>query len=145
MQPSSRRKGCASGAVCPAATRGKNTKAKSPISFGDFTLLCLCHKSMPPVKYWEIIADKLSKAGWTCGYLSAGTRITTGVAWSMLVAGNDIATSLGTRWLYCHGPVRGRLNAIEHSVQGRAAHSRDRVVRDPQVCGSAPRGLPLDR
>ena len=65
--------------------------------------------------------------------------------WSMLIAGNGIATSLGTRWLDCHGPVRDRPNAIEHSVQVRAAHSRGRVARDPQVCGSAPRGLPLDR
>jgi hypothetical protein len=23
------------------------------------------------VKYWEIIADNLSKAGWSCGYVSA--------------------------------------------------------------------------
>jgi hypothetical protein len=29
---------------------------------------------MPPVKYWEIIADKLSAAGWSCGYCSAVTR-----------------------------------------------------------------------
>ena len=97
------------------------------------------------MKYWEIIADNLSKTGWTCGYLSAGTRIRTGVAWSMLVAGNDIATSLGTRWLYCHGLERDPPNAIEHSVQVRAAHSRGQVARDPQVCGSVPRGLPLDR
>ena len=26
------------------------------------------------MKYWEIIADKLSKAGWTWGYCSAVTR-----------------------------------------------------------------------
>jgi hypothetical protein len=69
----------------------------------------------------------------------------TGVAWSMLVAGNGIATSLGTRWLYCHGLERDPPNAIEHSVQVRAAHSRGQVARDPQVCGSVPRGLPLDR
>lgn len=25
---------------------------------------------MPRVKYWELIADKLSKAGWSYGYLS---------------------------------------------------------------------------
>jgi hypothetical protein len=24
-----------------------------------------------PVKYWEIIADNLSKAGWSCGCVSA--------------------------------------------------------------------------
>jgi hypothetical protein len=29
---------------------------------------------MPPVKYSEIIADKLSSAGWTWGYCSAVTR-----------------------------------------------------------------------
>ena len=26
---------------------------------------------MPPLKYWEIIADNLSKAGWSWGYVSA--------------------------------------------------------------------------
>ena len=25
----------------------------------------------PPVKYWEIIADNLSKAGWSLGWVSA--------------------------------------------------------------------------
>jgi len=29
---------------------------------------------MPPMKYWEVIADKLSAAGWTCGYCSAATQ-----------------------------------------------------------------------
>jgi hypothetical protein len=29
---------------------------------------------MPPMKYWEIIADKLSAAGWSSGYCSAVTR-----------------------------------------------------------------------
>ena len=29
---------------------------------------------MPPMRYWEIIADKLSAAGWTCGYCSAVTN-----------------------------------------------------------------------
>jgi hypothetical protein len=29
---------------------------------------------MPPVKYWEVIADKLSAAGWSWGYCSAVTR-----------------------------------------------------------------------
>jgi len=24
---------------------------------------------MPPVKYWEIVADKLSAAGWSWGYV----------------------------------------------------------------------------
>ena len=28
---------------------------------------------MPPMKYWEIIADKLSAAGWSWGYCSAVT------------------------------------------------------------------------
>jgi hypothetical protein len=29
---------------------------------------------MLPVKYWEIVADKLSAAGWTWGYCAAVTR-----------------------------------------------------------------------
>jgi hypothetical protein len=29
---------------------------------------------MPPMKYWRVIADKLSAAGWTWGYCSAVTR-----------------------------------------------------------------------
>ena len=29
---------------------------------------------MPPMKYWEIVADKLSAAGWSRGYCSAVTR-----------------------------------------------------------------------
>jgi hypothetical protein len=29
---------------------------------------------MPPVKYWDLIADKLSAAGWSWGYRSAVTR-----------------------------------------------------------------------
>jgi hypothetical protein len=29
---------------------------------------------MPPMKYWEIVADKLSAAGWSWGYCSAVTR-----------------------------------------------------------------------
>src|SRR5438132_13724297 len=29
---------------------------------------------MPPMKYWEIIADKLSAVGWSWGYCSAVTR-----------------------------------------------------------------------
>jgi len=28
---------------------------------------------MPPMKYWEVIADKLSAAGWSWGYCSAVT------------------------------------------------------------------------
>jgi len=28
---------------------------------------------MPPVKYWEIVADKLSAAGWSWGYCSPVT------------------------------------------------------------------------
>src|SRR4029077_11274344 len=55
------------------------------------------------------------------------------------------AAILGTRWIDCRGPVRDPPDAIEHSVQVRAAHNRDRVARDPQVCGSALRELPLDR
>jgi len=31
-----------------------------------------------PMKYWEIIADKLSAAGWSWGYCSAVTRQTGG-------------------------------------------------------------------
>jgi len=26
---------------------------------------------MPPMKYWEIVSDKLSAGGWSCGYLAA--------------------------------------------------------------------------
>jgi len=26
---------------------------------------------MPPMKYWEVIADKLHAAGWSWGYCSA--------------------------------------------------------------------------
>src|SRR5207249_6972339 len=29
---------------------------------------------MPQMKYWEIVADKLSAAGWSWGYYSAVTR-----------------------------------------------------------------------
>ena len=29
---------------------------------------------MPPKKYWEVITDKLSAAGWSWGYCSAVTR-----------------------------------------------------------------------
>ena len=29
---------------------------------------------MPPKKYWEIVPDKLSAAGWSWGYCSAATR-----------------------------------------------------------------------
>ena len=29
---------------------------------------------MPPMKYWEIIADKLSAADWSWGYCSAVTK-----------------------------------------------------------------------
>lgn len=29
---------------------------------------------MPPMKYWEVVADKLSAAGFTWGYCSAVTR-----------------------------------------------------------------------
>ena len=28
---------------------------------------------MPPMQYWEVVADKLSAAGWTWGYCSAVT------------------------------------------------------------------------
>jgi hypothetical protein len=28
---------------------------------------------MPPMKYWEIVADKLSASGWTWGYCCAVT------------------------------------------------------------------------
>ena len=30
--------------------------------------------AMPPIKCWEIVADKLSAAGWSWGYCSAVTR-----------------------------------------------------------------------
>ena len=29
---------------------------------------------MSPMRYWEIVADKLSAAGWSCGYRSAVTE-----------------------------------------------------------------------
>jgi hypothetical protein len=29
---------------------------------------------MPPMKYWEMVADKLSAAGWSWGYCSAVTK-----------------------------------------------------------------------
>ena len=29
---------------------------------------------MPPMKYWEIVADKLSASGWSWGYCSAATK-----------------------------------------------------------------------
>ena len=29
---------------------------------------------MPPMKYWEIVADKLHAAGWSWGYCSAVTQ-----------------------------------------------------------------------
>src|SRR5438874_5363730 len=29
---------------------------------------------MPPMKYWELVADKLSAAGWSWGYCSAVTK-----------------------------------------------------------------------
>jgi hypothetical protein len=29
---------------------------------------------MPPMKYWVIVADKLSAAGWSWGYCSAVTK-----------------------------------------------------------------------
>ena len=33
--------------------------------------LSLATEEVPPVKYWEIIADNLSKAGWSLGWVSA--------------------------------------------------------------------------
>jgi hypothetical protein len=36
---------------------------------------------MPPMKYWEIVADKLSAAGWSWGYCGAVTR--DGWRWSL--------------------------------------------------------------
>jgi hypothetical protein len=30
---------------------------------------------MQPIKYWEIIADKLHAAGWSSGYCSRVTRV----------------------------------------------------------------------
>jgi hypothetical protein len=48
---------------------------------GESSMIVLgCHTGlatsgiMPPVKYWEIIADKLSAAGWSWSYCSAVTR-----------------------------------------------------------------------
>ncbi len=40
---------------------------------------------MPTMKYWEVIADKLSGAGWSWSYCSAMTH-TAGVESSMCVA-----------------------------------------------------------
>jgi hypothetical protein len=31
----------------------------------------LATEEVPPVNYWEIIADNLSKAGWSWGFVSA--------------------------------------------------------------------------
>jgi hypothetical protein len=33
--------------------------------------LSLATEEVPPVKYWEIIADNLKKAGWSLSYVSA--------------------------------------------------------------------------
>src|SRR4029453_430152 len=41
---------------------------------------------MPPMKYWEVIADKLSAAGWSWGYCSA-------------------VTPYGWRWIGFTGPI----------------------------------------
>jgi hypothetical protein len=36
---------------------------------------------MPPMQYWEIVADKLSAAAWSWGYCNAVTRYTGGAGW----------------------------------------------------------------
>ena len=33
-----------------------------------------CFRHHPPKKYWEIVSDKLSAAGWSWGYCRAVTR-----------------------------------------------------------------------
>src|SRR5205085_4128171 len=49
---------------CSARERGIRTRS---------TRLAVS-RTVPPKKYWETIAEKLSAAGWTWGYCSAVTR-----------------------------------------------------------------------
>ena len=41
------------------------------------------------MKYWEIVADKLSAVGWSCGYRSAVTRD----GWRYIVQSDELLTA----------------------------------------------------
>jgi hypothetical protein len=51
-----------------------NVVARASFAPGHIILSLPCgeqKRQNPPVKYWELVADKLSKAGWSLGYVSA--------------------------------------------------------------------------
>src|SRR6266513_5693135 len=58
------------------ATNSSSQFASSRIICAPFVSFCDCHVKSKSgrirrVKHWEIIADNLSKAGWSWGYVSA--------------------------------------------------------------------------
>ena len=61
-------------------SRGLNNIGRSSLTaFRLLRFLFIVHKSILPetvsnMKYWEIIADKLSAAGWSWGYCTAVTK-----------------------------------------------------------------------
>jgi len=61
---------------CRAAKQRDNNECCRIVHFGPYISFCRCsveRKSgrIPPVNYWEIIADNLGKAGWNCGCISS--------------------------------------------------------------------------
>jgi hypothetical protein len=56
---------------------------------------------MPPVKYWEIVADKLSAAGWSWDYYNTVTRdgwrwfvdVHRGDGWRYIVQSDELLTA----------------------------------------------------
>jgi hypothetical protein len=60
----------------------------------------------PPLKYWEIIADKLTAAGWTGGYCSAVTAH----GWRWVV---DAYWGDGRRYIVESGELLGAFLELE--------------------------------
>ena len=77
---------------------------------------------MPPMKYWEMITDKLSAAGWSWGYCSAVTRD-------------------GWRWIADAHRNDGRRYIVESDELLSAFLELERVACIALKCG-ATRGVP---
>jgi len=66
--------------ICANWNQKQRLRSQPPLNGRISMTVTLCWKGllilaiMPSMKYWEIIADKLSAAGWSWGYRSAVTR-----------------------------------------------------------------------
>ena len=76
-----------------------------------------------PMKYWEIVADKLSAAGWSWGYYSAVTRD----GWRWIV---DAYRGDGRRYIVHSDELLSGFPELEHTLLRSGALLRNQQDKD---------------